>query len=100
MLAERRLHRISGWAILGLSLLALATVLTGFGQEPQADEGTGAHVFQLAVVAWIPAVLSFLATAEWNRPVRAMRPLMISVGFLVAAFVALYVLEHVFWRTA
>jgi hypothetical protein len=35
----RTLHRWSGFAVMGLPLVALLTVLTGFGQPPQADEG-------------------------------------------------------------
>jgi len=91
----RDLNRISGKVVLVLSVAALVTVLTGFTQPPQADEGAGAHIFQLLVVALMPTILLFLATADWRQPLRSVRPLAIPTVVMVAAFAALYVLEHV-----
>ena len=93
----RDINRISGKVVLVLSVLALLTVLTGFTQPPQveADEGAGAHIFQLLIVALMPTILLFLATADWKQPLRSVRPLAIPAVVLVAAFAALYVLEHV-----
>lgn len=88
-------NRVSGRVVLVLSVLALLTVLTGFTQPPQADEGVGAHIFQLLIVALMPTILLFLATANWREPLRSVRPLAIPAVVLVAAFAALYVLEHV-----
>jgi hypothetical protein len=88
------INRISGHFILFLSVIALLTVLSGYTQPPQQDEGTGAHVFQLSIVALAPAVLLFLATADWSRPLRGVRPLALPAVALVLAFGALYYLEH------
>jgi hypothetical protein len=41
----QQINRISGRVLMALSLLAFVTVLTGYAQAPQADEGTGAHIF-------------------------------------------------------
>jgi hypothetical protein len=79
-------------------LVALVTVLTGYAQQPQPDEGTGAHIFQLAVVAVLPTGLLFLATADRRRVKRTVQPLAISGAALVLAFAALFYLEHYWWR--
>lgn len=93
-----RLHRVSGHAILALSLTAFATVLTGYVQAPQPDEGTSAHIFQLTILLVVPAVVLFLASINWKRPSRDLRPLAMPSVALVAAFTALYYLEHVWYR--
>ncbi len=91
---SRQVNRISGRALSVLSLIALATVLTGFALPPQPDEGAAAHVFQLAIVAIAPALLIFLATADWGQPLRSARPLAVPAVALALAFAALYYLEH------
>ena len=93
---ERRqdVYRLSSYAIVFLSVIALLTVLTGYGEPPQSDEGTAAHVFQLSVVMLAPMTLLFLATADWRQPLRSVRPLLLSAVTLVLAFGALYYLEH------
>ena len=89
-----RINRLSGKAILLLALVALVTVLTGYFQPPQPDEGALAHVFQLSIVMVMMALLVFLFTADWKRPLRAVRELRRPGIALAAAFVALYFLEH------
>lgn len=95
-------NRVSQYAVLGLSLFAMclvlgATVLTalgGFDPSPDGDEGTAAHLFQLAVVLLLPAGLTFLATADWHRPWRVARRLVPPSVALLVAFSTLYYLEH------
>jgi heme/copper-type cytochrome/quinol oxidase subunit 4 len=94
----QRVNRISGNVLIALSLIALLTVLTGYAQAPQPDEGTGAHIFQLAIVAVLPTMLLFLFTADWRQPRRSAKPMAISVMALVLAFAALYYLEHYWWQ--
>lgn len=91
---KRQINRLSGKIILGLSVTALLTVLTGYTQPPQNDEGAAAHIFQLAVVALAPMILLYLATADWTKPLRSARPLAFPVVALVLAFAALYYLEN------
>jgi hypothetical protein len=89
-----QINRVSGKVIVALSLIALIVVLTGYTQPPQADEGAAAHIFQLSIVALVPIVLLFLATADWKRPLRSARPLTVPAAALILAFGALYYLEH------
>jgi hypothetical protein len=89
-----RINRVSGTIALVLSVIALLTVLIGFTQPPQPDEGAGAHIFQLAIVALAPTLLLFFVTADWRQPLRSARPLLLPAVVLAFAFGALYYLEH------
>jgi uncharacterized membrane-anchored protein len=89
-----RLHRIAQGALLVLSVLALLTVVTGFLQPPQADEGTAAHIFQLSVVIFGFMLTVYFATADWKQPRGESRRLAVPAAAISAAFVALYCLEH------
>jgi membrane protease YdiL (CAAX protease family) len=89
-----QINRIAGIVTIVLSLTALFAVLSGYLQPPQPDEGTAAHLFQLSILALIPIILLFLATADWERPLRSVRPLLFSSAFLVLAFGSLFYLEH------
>ena len=91
---EQQINRVSSRVILVLSLTALLTVASGYFQPPQPDEGTAAHIFQLAIVALVPMIALFLATADWRQPWRSARPLAFPAAALVLAFGALYYLEH------
>ena len=96
-----QINRVSGKVILGLSLIALVTVLMGYTHprhQPELDEGAGAHIFQIAIVFLLPTVLLFLATADWKQPWRSARSLAFPAAALVAAFAALYYLEHYWLR--
>jgi hypothetical protein len=42
-----KLNTVGGGTLVALSLIALLTVLIGYRQPPQVDEGTGAHIFPL-----------------------------------------------------
>jgi len=90
----QQINRVSGKVIIVLSLTALLAVPSGYTQPPQADEGTAAHIFQLSIVALVPMILLFLATADWRQPSRNARPLAFPVAALVVALGALYYLEH------
>ena len=91
---SQQINHISGKVIIVLSLTALTTVLIGYTQPPQPDEGALAHIFQLSIVALVATILLFLATADWRQPLRSTRPLAFPAGTLVLAFSALYFLEH------
>src|SRR5262245_11227830 len=95
-------NRISSFAILGLSLFAMslvvgATILTKLGRfdpAPGGDEGTAAHLFQLAIALLLPAGLAFLGTADWRRPLRVVLRLVAPAIALVVALATLYYVEH------
>ena len=90
----QQINRVSGKVLIVLSLLALLTVLSGYFQPRQSDEGAAAHIFQLSILALVPVLLLFFATTDWKRPLRSARPLALPAGALVLAFAALYYLEH------
>jgi uncharacterized membrane protein YozB (DUF420 family) len=90
----QQVNNISSKVIIVLSLIALLTVISGYFQPPQQDEGPAAHIFQLSIVALVPTILLFLATANWKQPRRSARRLALPAAALVVAFAALYYLEH------
>jgi hypothetical protein len=94
MMFSQRFNRACGRIVTGLALVALVTVLTGFFQPPQRDEGTGAHIFQLAIVLLVPALALFVLSADWSRPLRAARPLLIPLITVALAFAGVYRLDH------
>jgi uncharacterized membrane-anchored protein len=94
---SQRLNRISRTSLLILSIIALLTVISGYFQAPQPDEGSAAHIFQLSVVLYAGMLLVFLASADWNRPSRNARALVIPGSALILSFAALFYLEHYFY---
>jgi len=93
----QQMNRLSGKAMVVLSLVALLAVLSGYFQAPQPDEGSSAHIFQLSIVALVPTILLYLATRDWRQPWRGAQPLAFTAATLVAAFAALFYLEHYFY---
>ena len=91
---RRKINSLSARAVLLLSCIALLAALSGYTEPPQTDEGTAAHIFQISIVLLAPAILTFLATADWNQPLRSLRALAIPATALVIAFGALYYLEN------
>lgn len=100
----QRVNRASAIGLIVLSLIALATVLLGLalpavlgthGPLAEADEGTGAHIFQLSIAALVPFGLVFLATADWMQPSRSLRRLALPAVAVALAFGVLYLFEHV-----
>jgi hypothetical protein len=92
----QQINRVSWIVLIFLSLIALATVASGFFQppQPQTDEGAAAHIFQLSIVAFVPATLLFLATADWSQPLRIARTLAFPVITVMVACGVLYYVEH------
>jgi hypothetical protein len=94
---QQQINSVSGVALVGVSLIALLTVLSGYAapaQFSQPDEGTGAHIFQLSLVALLPIVFLFLSTADWAQPSRSARLLVVAGVIVALAFAALYYGEH------
>lgn len=96
---RQQVNQISGKTILALSMVALLTVLSGYMQAPQAGEGASAHIFQIAIVLLAATLMVFLVTADWRQRWCSARPLALPGIALVAAFSALYYLEHYFYLT-
>ena len=101
-MSEQNVNRISGFLVLGLSLFAMAlvvgaTILASLGRlnpAPDGDEGTLAHLFQLAIVMLVPAGLTFLITANWERPLGVAKRLVVPAAALLVAFSTLYYMER------
>ena len=93
----RQLNRVSGAVLILLSLVALLTVLTGLiwpPPVPEPDEGTQAHIFQIATAGLLPATVLVVSSADWSRPWRSARPLAFACVATLLAFAGLYYLEH------
>jgi hypothetical protein len=98
----RGVNRVSAGLVIFLSLTALPPIvlallriaLTGQVPPPERDEGTGAHIFQLSIAGLVPALLVFVASADWARPWRVARTLTIPAVAVVLAFALLYHYEH------
>ena len=97
-MTAQQVNRILGRVVTALSVVAFLTVLTGYTQPPLQDEGTLAHIFQLTIVLLVPLILLFLGTADWKRSWQGIRALVFPAVTLVAAFAALYYLEHYWYR--
>jgi len=101
-MTNQTINRVSGYIVLGLSLFSMglvggATILTLLGRftpSPNGDEGTAAHLFQLAIVLLFPAGLAFLATADWRQPLKVAKRLALPAVALMLAFSTLYYMEH------
>src|SRR5437773_8886205 len=93
--------RVSGGFALAFSLTALLTIVIAYLQPPPptppTDEGTLAHIFQLAVVLFVPALLLFVTTADWRRPRASVALVAACFIALAIAFVGLYMGEHGYW---
>jgi len=92
-----RISHVSSRVLMMLSVVALLTVLSGYFQAPQADEGTAAHIFKLSIAAFVPTLLLFLSTADWKQARQSWLRLAFPASALVIAFAALYYLEHVWY---
>jgi hypothetical protein len=96
----QRINQLSGIALVALSSIALITVVVGVtmaladAAQPQSDEGTLAHLFQLAVAAALPTALAFMASSDWDSPSRSVRTLGVSGAIMALAFSLLYYGEH------
>jgi hypothetical protein len=93
-LRTQPVNRVSSVLLIFLSLVALLVVIWGFTQPPLPDEGVGAHVFQLSIVALVPVTVLFVATADWRQPERAARRLVLAAAATFLAFAGVYWLEH------
>ena len=91
------INRCTGIGLITLSSLALLTVINGVLHETTPlppDEGTAAHIFQLAITSLLPMSILFVTTADWRQPLRSARPLVIATVVALLAFAGLYYLEH------
>ena len=83
---QARVNRIAAVLPLVLSVLALALVTANIlmGVRPQPDENTSAHLWQLLMIAQLPFILLFAATADWSRRTPALVIALQTFGIAVA----------------
>ena len=96
-LRVQQINRVAGKVMIALAFIASLTVLSGYFQASQPDEGAAAHIFQISVVALAPTILFFLITADWTKPSRHARLLAFTGVAMALTFGALYYLEHYFY---
>jgi hypothetical protein len=95
----RRLMRVpSAWLPILMTLCALALVvgwvaIHGIDQEPPADEGPAARIFQLLLAGQLP-IMAFFAI-KWlpQVPRQALQILVLQVGAALSAFALVFFLE-------
>lgn len=100
------MNRVATVGLVLLSTIALATILSATvavllsGELPPAetDEGTGAHLFQLSILALLPVGLIYLATADRTAPSRVIGRLVFPTIAVIAAFALLFYFEHYLHR--
>jgi len=88
--------RPSAFVPVAMSLAALAIVLVHiikFGTARQADEGTGAHLWQLLMAAQIPIIAFFAIRWLPQSPRSALPVLALQVVAALAALVPVYLLD-------
>lgn len=88
-MTRAKLHRLSGWAPVALSLAALSLVvvaLTTGWQRDLPDEGGAAHLFQLLIVGELPAMAVFVMTAdgEYRRDAAMVAIQLLALGAALA----------------
>ena len=89
------LKRPGGWVPIAMSLVALALVLghlAVYGKDPQPDEGTAAHLFQLLMVGQLPVIVFFALRWLPRFPKDTIRVLALQVVAGIAAFAPVAVL--------
>jgi hypothetical protein len=90
--------------MLTLSLFAMflvigATIFTFAGRlnpSPGGDEGTLARLFQLAILLLLPSGIALLVSADWRRPKKVAKSLIVPAVAIVVAFSVLYYMEHMY----
>lgn len=88
------MHRALGYVPIFLSLFWVVLIVAlegGYCRAPRADEGAAAHLFQISMVAQIPALVGFALT-KGSRPfVRILPMLALQVfAWIAAALTAKY----------
>ena len=88
----------SGWLPIAMSLSALLltvgyVAIFGISQQPQADEGTPAHLFQLLMAGQVPIMAFFAIRWLPEKPKQALQILVLQIVAALAAFAPVYFLK-------
>lgn len=95
---NKLIKKPSAWLPIVMSLAALALVLgfliiNGIPTQPQEDEGTAAHIFQLLMGGQLPIILYFAIMWLPKKPKQALVVLILQFLAGVIAFAPVYILE-------
>ena len=77
-----------------LALVLGYVALHGVPHQPEADEGTPAHLYQLLMAGQVPIVLYFAATRLPENGREAIKVLGLQFLAALAAFAALFIMER------
>jgi len=103
-MSNNSINRVCKYIVLTLSLSAMflvigATIFTIAGRlnpSPDGDEGTLAHLFQIAILLLLPSGIAFIFTADWRRPKKVAKNLILPAVAVVVAFSVLYYMEYMY----
>ena len=96
MSVETLFRRPSGFMPVAMSSIALLLVLVHVatvGVEPQADEGTAAHVWQLLMVAQLPLIAYFGIRWVPPAPKQGLIVLLTQLAFALVAAMPVFLLR-------
>jgi hypothetical protein len=71
---------------LAISLLLSVLLFHSNTPQPDGDEGSAAHLFQLLTGGQVPFIAVYLITADWRRWVSVAGRLSLQLGAILAAF--------------
>ena len=72
------MHRWLGFVPVFISLFWVVVIVATqahYCKPPQTDEGTAAHLFQITMVAQLPAIVGFVVT-KGAKPLRRILPML------------------------
>jgi len=103
-MSNNSINWVCKYIVLTLSLSAMflvigATIFTIAGRlnpSPDGDEGTLAHLFQIAILLLLPSGIAFIFTADWRRPKKVAKNLILPAVAVVVAFSVLYYMEYMY----
>ena len=72
-------------SVLALCLLMAVLLFQGGTPQPDGDEGTVAHLFQLLIGGQAPFIAVYLITADWSRWQRVAGRIAVQVGAIGVA---------------
>jgi uncharacterized membrane protein SpoIIM required for sporulation len=68
--------------------------MSGISIQPEKDEGTAAHIFQLLMGGQVPVIAFFAIKYLPKKPKQALIILALQFIFGLLAFLPVYILEH------
>lgn len=86
---RRKINLICATVAIVLALQTFTVVVLGITtgwDRHLTDEGPAAHIFQLLIVAQVPVLVAFLATADWKQLRQVAQPIAFQFAILAVTF--------------